>query len=173
MTRQTYLIAAYFVEFLLLAAVINILLIARHTRAEEQTGRAELLRAAVVGRLASLAAALLVSVITNTVPALLVAATTMGAGLPAGIALLFGASTAAMGLVFAGVTGVAVQFTQHSRAAGGIAALALFVVRLLREGVAGDFLADGPDMVGAYVSLNIVFMSFLVSVFTVLPMVRT
>ncbi|MFI0425247.1 hypothetical protein [Spongiactinospora sp. 9N601] len=59
-------------------------------------------------------------------PALLVAATAMGAGLPAGSALLFGVSTAAMGLVFAGVTGVAVQFTQHSSAPGGIAAPALF-----------------------------------------------
>jgi ABC-2 type transport system permease protein len=131
-TLQRYLISAYFVEFLLLAPLMNILLIARHTRAEEQSGRAELIRAAVVGRHASLTAAFVLAVITNAVLALLMTATAIGVGLPAGSALLFGAGTAATGLVFAAVTGVTAQLTERSRAAGAIAGAVLGVVWLIR-----------------------------------------
>ncbi|MEV0830342.1 ABC transporter permease [Nonomuraea rubra] len=132
LTVQRYLIAVYFVEFLLGAALMNILLIARHTRAEEQSGRAELIRAAVVGRHASLTAALLLAVITNAVLAALLTATAISAGLPAGSALLFAAATAATGLVFAAVTAVSAQLTEHSRAAAGIAGGVLGVVWVIR-----------------------------------------
>ncbi|MEU4576288.1 hypothetical protein [Nonomuraea sp. NPDC023979] len=132
LTVQRYLIAVYFVEFLLGAALMNILLIARHTRAEEQTGRAELIRAAVVGRHAPLTAALLLSVITTAVLAGLMTVTAIGAGLPAGSALLFAVATAATGLVFAGVTAVSVQLTEHARAAAGIAGGVLGVVWVIR-----------------------------------------
>jgi ABC-2 type transport system permease protein len=132
LTVQRYLIAVYFVEFLLGAALMNILLIARHTRAEEQSGRAELIRAAVVGRHASLTAALLLAVTTNVVLAVLLTATAISAGLPAGSALLFAAATAATGLVFAAVTAVSAQLTEHSRAAAGIAGGVLGVVWVIR-----------------------------------------
>ncbi len=42
---------------LVATAIMSILLVVRHTRAEEETGRAELVRAAAVGRRAGLAAA--------------------------------------------------------------------------------------------------------------------
>ncbi|WP_345408139.1 hypothetical protein [Nonomuraea salmonea] len=73
-TVLKYLVNAYFPEFLLGAALMSMLLIARHTRAEEQSGRAELVRAAVVGRQAALTAALLLSVLTNVLLALLLTA---------------------------------------------------------------------------------------------------
>ncbi|MFB9473654.1 ABC transporter permease [Nonomuraea salmonea] len=131
-TVLKYLVNAYFPEFLLGAALMSMLLIARHTRAEEQSGRAELVRAAVVGRQAALTAALLLSVLTNVLLALLLTAAGVGVGMTPGDALLFGAATAAMGLVFAAVTSVSVQLTEHSRAAVGIAGAVLAVVWLLR-----------------------------------------
>ncbi|WP_188196581.1 ABC transporter permease [Nonomuraea sp. SYSU D8015] len=143
-TSQQYFLAAYWVEFLLAAALMNILLITRHTRAEEQTGRAELIRAAVVGRHAQLTAALIVSLIGNAVLAVLVAAAAIGIGFPAASALLFGASLAAAGLVFAAVAAVTVQLTEHPRGAGGFAGVALVVAWLLRGVGAMQSLEGGP-----------------------------
>ncbi|MGW0201845.1 ABC transporter permease [Nonomuraea sp. NPDC003201] len=131
-STQSYFLAAYWVEFLLAAAIMNMMLMTRHTRAEEQTGRAELIRAAVVGRHAQLTAALIVAVISNAALAALTTAATVSIGFPAGGALLFGASLAATGLLFAGVTAVAAQVTEHPRGANGLAGLVLFTAWLLR-----------------------------------------
>ena len=50
-----------------LAALMSALAVVRHTRQNEETGRAELVGAAVVGRYAGLAAALIVTVGANIV----------------------------------------------------------------------------------------------------------
>lgn len=143
-TTQKYFLAAYWVEFLLAAALMNVLLITRHTRAEEQSGRAELIRAAVVGRPAQLTAALIVALIGNAVLAVLTTAAAIGIGFPTGGALLFGASLAAAGLVFAAVTAVTAQLTEHPRGAGGLAGAALFVAWILRGAGAMQSQEGGP-----------------------------
>lgn len=56
-----------------LAALMSIFAVVRHTRQKEETGRAELVGAAPVGRHASLAAALTVTVGANVAPAVLLA----------------------------------------------------------------------------------------------------
>lgn len=56
-----------------LLAVMNLLTVVRHTRAEESAGRLELVGSAVVGRYAALAAALLVAGSADLVLAVLVA----------------------------------------------------------------------------------------------------
>src|SRR5204863_181177 len=58
---------------LILAAVMSMLTVVRHTRTEEETGRLELIGATVVGRYAPLTAALLTAVLANVAAALLVA----------------------------------------------------------------------------------------------------
>ncbi|MEV6040970.1 hypothetical protein AB0L65_58390 [Nonomuraea sp. NPDC052116] len=143
-TTQSYFLAAYWVEFLLAAAIMNMMLMTRHTRAEEQTGRAELIRAAVVGRHAQLTAALIVAVISNAALAALTTAATISIGFPVGSALLFGASLAATGLLFAGVTAVAAQVTEHPRGANGLAGLVLFTAWLLRGAGALQSEEGGP-----------------------------
>ncbi|MEV0234853.1 hypothetical protein [Nonomuraea sp. NPDC050786] len=143
-TTRSYFLAAYWVEFLLAAAIMNMLLVTRHTRAEEQTGRAELIRAAAVGRQAQLAAALIVSLIGNAVLALLTAAATISIGFPVGSGLLFGASLAAAGLVFAGVTAVTAQVTELTRGAGGLAGIVLVAAWLLRGAGAMQGQEGGP-----------------------------
>jgi ABC-2 type transport system permease protein len=65
LTIPRFLVGVYGLYFLLAAALMNILLVTRHTRVEEQTGRAELVRANVVGRHAPLTATLILAVITN------------------------------------------------------------------------------------------------------------
>ena len=122
----------YLPEFLLAAAVMSILLVARHTRGEEQTGRAELVRASVVGRHAPLTAALALAVGANTVLGLLIAGALAGLAFPASAALLFGAAVATTGLSFAGITAVTAQLVESSRAAAGLASIALVAAWMLR-----------------------------------------
>ncbi|WP_433436174.1 ABC transporter permease [Nonomuraea sp. CA-141351] len=143
-TTRSYFLAAYWVEFLLAAAIMNMMLITRHTRTEEQTGRAELIRAAVVGRHAQLTGALIVALISNAALAVLTTAATISIGFPVGSALLFGASLAAAGLVFAGVTAVTAQVTEHPRGANGLAGVVLIAVWLLRGAGAMQSQEGGP-----------------------------
>lgn len=131
-TPARYFLAAYFQEFLLAAAVMNILLVARHTRAEEQSGRAELVRAGVVDRHAPLTAALLVAAIADAALGLLIALAAQAIGFSAGSALLFGSGIAATGLVFAGITAVTVQFTESSRLAAGLSSVVLALAWAVR-----------------------------------------
>lgn len=123
----------------IMVGLMSVLAVVRHTRAEEETGRAELVRANVVGRHAHLVAALVVVAATNAVLALLIAAGLGGLGM-AGItwsgALLYGAAHAAAGIVFAAVAAVTVQITEHSRGASGLALAVVGVAYVLRA--AGD-----------------------------------
>ncbi len=117
-------------------ALMAIFLVARHTRAEEEEGRSELLRSACVGRhaagLAVMVVALLASVLVGVGMALVEAA----AGVPVGPAWLLGASVAALGTVFGAVTLVLAQVFSHARSARGAALAVLGAAFVLRA--AGD-----------------------------------
>ncbi|MFI6503910.1 ABC transporter permease [Nonomuraea typhae] len=119
-----------------LAALMNILLVTRHTRAEEESGRAELVGACAVGRHALPSAALVVTGGTNLLIALLLMAALTGQGLPASGALAFGLGIAGTGWVFAGAAAVTAQLTEHARTANGLAMAVLGLAFLLRA--AGD-----------------------------------
>ena len=84
---------------LALAGLMSILIVVRHTRAEEETGRAELVGAGVVGRYAPFAAALLVAAIASVALGVVVALGVLGrrARRSAG-ALASGSAFAAVGL---------------------------------------------------------------------------
>lgn len=140
-TIESVIVAVYGLYYLLLAALMNILLISRHTRVEEQTGRAELVRANAVGRHAQLTAALVIALIANLAVTLLIAGSFAAAGLDTSEALLFGASVGAAGLAFAAITAVTVQITEYSRAASGLAGLALGIAYVIRA--AGDAVREG------------------------------
>lgn len=140
-TYERFFGAGYAPYLFLLAAVMNILLITRHTRAEEETGRAELIRANVTGRHAPLTAALTVAVITDVAAAVVVSSLAIANGFAVAGSLLVGAGTALTGLAFAAVTAVTVQLSSYSRTAAGLAGVVLgaaFVVRAL-----GDMVAVG------------------------------
>lgn len=120
-------------------AVMSVLLVVRHTRAEEESGRAELVRASVVGRHAHLAAALIVVGAVNLVVAVLFAVGLTSLGIDSVTwsgSLLYGLAHAAVGIVFAGVAAVTVQISEHTRGASGLAFAVIALAYVLRA--AGD-----------------------------------
>lgn len=123
-----------------LVALVAIFTVVRHTRAEEESGRAELLGATVVGRYAPLTAALLMSTGVSLVLAVLTALSLVGTGLPAAGAIAFGLSWAGAGIAFAAVGALAAQVTEGARTARGLAAAVLAAAYLLRA--AGDAAGD-------------------------------
>ncbi|MGW4061698.1 ABC transporter permease [Amycolatopsis sp. NPDC004747] len=124
----------------LLTGLMVVFTVTRHTRAEEDTGRAELLASAVVGRYAALTAALLVAGGASVLTGLVQAVTMIGAGLPAAGSLAFGAAEALSGLVFTAVAAVAAQLAEYSRTANGIGTAVVGAAFLLRG--AGDSTVD-------------------------------
>ncbi|WP_261164765.1 ABC transporter permease [Microbacterium sp. Marseille-Q6965] len=114
-------------------AVLSILEVVRHTRAEEESGRAELLRAAPVGRHAAAAAALLLAAIAQAAIALASTAVIVGLGhvaLPDTLALTGG--LALLGLAFAGIALAAAQLVEHTRTAVGLSLAAFGTAFALR-----------------------------------------
>jgi ABC-2 type transport system permease protein len=124
-----------------MVALFTLLTVIRHTRTDEEAGRAELIGAGVVGRHAQLGAALLVAFAANAVLALILTAAMIGQGMPAAGSLAFGLEFGAAGWAFAGVAAIAAQLTSGARAARSIAILALGVAWILR--LAGDISAIG------------------------------
>jgi ABC-2 type transport system permease protein len=124
-----------------LAAVMSMLIVARHTRGDEDAGRLELAGAGAVGRAAALTTALLTAVLANVMLALLLTLGLAVTGLPVLASLGYGLGLAATGMVFAAVTGVSAQVAGHARSATGIAAAVLAAAYLLRA--AGDAAGQG------------------------------
>jgi len=113
-------------------AVLAILIVVRHTRAEEEAGRLELVGATVVGRYAPLTAALLVALGMSLALAALTAVGLTAAGLPADGSFAFGFAWAGVGIAFAAIASVTAQLTRSARAATGIASAVLGFVYVLR-----------------------------------------
>jgi ABC-2 type transport system permease protein len=108
-----------------LAAMMSVLAVVRHTRQSEELGREEMLGAGVVGRYASLTAATVVTVAANLVLALMLALAMVLAGQPAAGSLVAGTSIALVGIVFTGVAAVTSQLASTSRGASGLASAGL------------------------------------------------
>lgn len=117
-----------------LAAVTGLLVVVRHTRDEEESGRQELLSSGVVGRRASLTAALLAAAVASGVLGLLVTAGLAGQGATG--ALAFGLGLAAVGMLFATAAAIVAQLTESARLARGLTAGVLGAAFVLRA--AGD-----------------------------------
>ena len=117
------------------AALIALLMIftaVRHTRAEEEAGRRELIGSAVVGRFAGLAAAVVVTAGSSLVIGGFSGAGRAVAGLPVAGSLAFGLGWAGAGLVFGALAAVTAQLTKSARAASGLAVVALLAAYFLR-----------------------------------------
>ncbi|SED10868.1 ABC-2 type transport system permease protein [Streptomyces misionensis] len=122
-----------------LAAVVSLLVVVRHTRDEEESGRQEMVSSGMVGRRAPLTAALLTAAGANAVLAALIAAGLAGQGGPGAVA--FGLGVGGVGLLFATTAAIAAQLTQSARLARGLTAAVLGAAFVLRA--AGD--AASPD----------------------------
>lgn len=130
------------------AALMSIFTVVRHTRAEEESGRAELIRSSVVGRHTSAASALLIVLAANLVLAFALAVALASLGIETITwrgSLLYGAATAGVGLVFAAVAAITVQLTEGARAASSFAGLILAATYALRA--IGDVSENGLSWV--------------------------
>jgi ABC-2 type transport system permease protein len=115
-----------------LIGLMCILLVTRHTRAEEESGRADLVHAGPVGRYALPAAALLYVLVVNVLLAALSVLGYIGYGLPLASSVALAVGCGVGGMVFAAVGLLAVQLTDHGRTANGIAGAVLGLAFLLR-----------------------------------------
>jgi ABC-2 type transport system permease protein len=122
-----------------LAGLMSIFVVIRHTRADEEAGRLELVGSTAVGRHAALAAGTLLAVAANVVLAVLLAAGLIAVGLPAGGAAAAGLAIGGCGLVFAGVAAVTAQLAGTARGARGGAIAVLAATYVL-----GSIGAAGP-----------------------------
>jgi ABC-2 type transport system permease protein len=112
--------------------LMSMFLIGRHTRAEEESGRDELIRAGVVGRRAPMTAALVVAGIANLLVGTLVAVSLISVPLAVADSVALGVGVALCGMVFAGVALVAAQLTTSTRAMYGLTGLVIAASYALR-----------------------------------------
>ncbi|OZF54742.1 ABC transporter permease [Rhodococcus sp. 14-2470-1b] len=123
-----------------LAALLTVI---RHTRAEEDAGRTELVGSTAVGRRDGLCAAMALAA-TGVLMTAVIAATALAAsGFAVGGSVAFGLSIAAVGVVFVGVAAVAAQVGFNARAARGYAITVLAAAFVLRA--VGDAGASGTS----------------------------
>lgn len=106
---------------LIAAALMSILLAVRHTRAEEEAGRTETVRAMAVGRYAGPLSALVTVALANLLVGSATTLALLGTGQDGDSSVAFGLAVGLTGLVFGAVAAVAAQITEHARAATGMA----------------------------------------------------
>jgi len=121
--------------YMLAVAIMNIFLVVRHTRADEEHGRTEVVRSLPVGKLANINAVMITALIINTILAI---ATGLGMAVTQvetmGFAgcMLYGITSGATGLVFAAITAVFCQLSQSSGGAVGLSFLTVGGAYMLR-----------------------------------------
>ncbi|WP_432050974.1 ABC transporter permease [Verrucosispora sp. NA02020] len=132
LTVERFLAGQYGLYVIIGAGLMGMLTVVRHTRAEERSGRAELIRANVVGRHAPLTAALILTAAMAVLVAVLTGAMMAARGYHPTGSLLFGASIGAAALVFGGIAALTVQLSEYPRAASGAAGATLGAAFVLR-----------------------------------------
>ncbi|MBU2667449.1 ABC transporter permease [Actinoplanes bogorensis] len=126
-----------------IAAICALLTVVRHTRADEDAGRTELIGAAAVGRYAQLAAAVITTCAGGVLLGVVQTAAMVGQGLPVEGSLAFGAEMILTVFVFAGVAAITAQLTSGARGARSIALAVLAVAFALRVGGDTSAIGDG------------------------------
>lgn len=117
-------------------AVIAVMTMVRHTRAQEAAGRLELVRAGAVGRLAPLAAATAITSVTVVATAIASSVVLAGYGATGAQLVGFAFEMAIPALVAMGLAAVAAQVATTSRSANGLGiaiVLALYAARGLAD----------------------------------------
>lgn len=126
---------------LLPAMIMSVLLMVRHTRAAEESGRLEMLRALPIGRHAAPTAALLLVALANISVGIAVTAGLLFSGLVLADSLAFGLAVTLTGLVAGAFSAVAAQIVGTARGATGLG-LAAIAVAFVARGI-GDVMETG------------------------------
>jgi len=122
-------------------ALMAIFAVTRGARAEEESGRSELVRAAAVGRHAHSAAAMIVASSACVAVGVLISASLWALGLALGGSLTMGAAFASLGIAYAAIALLTNQLTSHARTASGLAGAAVALGYALRA--VGDTSVSG------------------------------
>ena len=134
---------------LVVIGLMCLLMVVRLTRAEEDTGRLELIGSMAIGRKAPLASAAIVVGAMAIAAGVLTTLALLSQGLDVTGSIALGASFTVLGLIFVGVGGVTAQITENPRVASGIAGGVLglaFIVRAV--GDVGDGTASWFSLIG-------------------------
>lgn len=115
-----------------LTALGMILLVTKATRAQEDSGQAELLASGVMGRGSRLATATAMGLIGSTLAGLVAGLVTIAAGGGTTSSLLIGATYSATGYIFTGVAAITSQLGSDARTANSMAVGTLGVLYLAR-----------------------------------------
>jgi ABC-2 type transport system permease protein len=113
-------------------ALMSVFMLVRHTRAEEDGDRAELVRAAPIGRLTTLAVAGTWVSVLNVIIGVGLAIGLVVAGLPVEGSIAFGTAATGLGLVFVGITAITAQIASSARSARSTASATLGAFFILR-----------------------------------------
>lgn len=135
-----------------LLALLSVLTVVRHTRQNEDTGRAELVGSTAVGRPAMLAAALLVAIAASLLQGTLFTIVLLANGLPVVGSVAAGVAMAGVGVAFAGIAAVAVQLAATARTASSLTIAVLGAAYLVRglADVLGEATAEGTSVTPAW-----------------------
>lgn len=120
------------VVYTVILALMFAVLVRRHTRSEEESGRAELVGATAIGRDALVMSAALGGAAIAVLAGSLAAAADVAAGLPVAGSMVFGASWVGIGLVGTGVSAAACQLAASSRTCLTISSVAIGLLYLMR-----------------------------------------
>ncbi|ANP71078.1 ABC transporter permease [Cryobacterium arcticum] len=143
-----------FANLAVATALMSTFLAVRHSRAEEETGRSELIGATPASRQVPLVATVVHGVIVGCLVGVAVGVAVAAAGLdPAGSAMM-GAALTGTSIVFLGVGLVSAQLMRTSRGANGLAAVIVGVAYALRAvgDAGGTPSADGLSLTSAWPS---------------------
>jgi ABC-2 type transport system permease protein len=137
MTKMTVTYAVFVIAF-------AVTLVWRHTRVEEESGRAELLGGLAVDRSAPMLSAVLLGALGSVLVSALAALCDIAGGLPVAGSLWFGASWLGLGLVGTGVGAVTSQLSASARTCGAISTgsiVVLFVARAIGDTTSASWLS--------------------------------
>ena len=127
----------------LLAGLMSTFLAVRHTRGDEEAGRAELVAATPASRVLPTTATAIHGVLANAVLGLAVAVAFLASGLDVAGSFVTGAATAACGVAFLSLGLVSAQLFRSSRAANS-AGVAVVIAAYFVRGI-GDAAGEPSD----------------------------
>jgi ABC-2 type transport system permease protein len=114
------------------AALMTIFIVIRNSRADEDSGQAELLASGVMGRQTRLAVAMMMAVLASIALGVVSWLLTIACGGGWQNSLMLSATFTASGLMFAGVAGIAAQIGSDARTANSIAVATLGIAFIVR-----------------------------------------
>ncbi|WP_067726648.1 ABC transporter permease [Oceanobacillus damuensis] len=119
----------------IIVAIMSILLVTRHTRADEEDGRTEIIRSLPSGRLSNLTSTILLVSFTNVLLALIIGFGNYALGIESMDlegSMLYGAALGATGIFFMALTAVFAQVSESSRGTIGLSFAVLGLAYLIR-----------------------------------------